>query len=125
MDLTTTSISLRSAAKVPAARHKIHRLATAIVGPDVAEDVELMAAEAIANALLHGCGGASVTVAVVGRALRVEVRDQGPGFAVARRVDHGRGHTIIAALASRWEFVPSVNGAGTCLWFEVDLKVDL
>lgn len=118
MDLAIAPIQVTSPAKVPAARHKIHRFAAALVPPTVADDVELMAAEAIANALVHGHGGAAVTVAVLENALRVEVLDHGPGLAVAARVDHGRGLTIIAALASRWG--TDTGDTGTCLWFEVD-----
>lgn len=121
MDLAVKPIKVSSPAKVPAARHKIRRLATPIVGAVAADSVELMASEAISNAILYGCGGATVTVSVTEKALRVEVRDDGPGFTIAGRVDHGRGMTIIAALADRWEFVTSE--AGSSLWFEVDREV--
>lgn len=118
MDLAIAPIRLLSPAKVPPARHKIRRFAATIVGPAAAGDVESMAAEAIANAFVHGLGGAFVTVTVLEKALRVEVRDHGPGLSIATRVDHGRGLTIINALAARWG--TETGEAGTCLWFEVD-----
>jgi anti-sigma regulatory factor (Ser/Thr protein kinase) len=121
MDLAIAPIRVLSAAKVPAARHKIHRIAATVVTQERADDVELMVAEALGNALLHGRGGAFVTVTVTATVLRVEVRDHGPGLAVARRADHGRGLTIINALAARWDLITDEGGTRLC--FEVN-RVD-
>lgn len=118
MDLATEALDVPTPARVPAARHKIRRFAETIVGPTAADDVELMLAEGLANAVVHGRGGATVTVTVSEKALRVEVRDQGRGLLVARRTDHGRGLTIIKELAADWKL--TIDDAGTCLWFEVN-----
>ena len=118
MDVAITPIRIVAAAKVPSARHKIRRIAERLVGADRAGDVEVMASEAVGNAWLHGTGDVTVTVTCTPVSLRVEVCDQGPGFAVAGRVDHGRGLTIIAALADRYG-LDRTDGR-TRLWFEVD-----
>lgn len=119
MDLPATPIRLTSPAKVRAARHKIRRLAVPLVGDEAAHSIELMASEAISNALIHGRGKASVTMLCDETCVRVEVRDEGPGFVVAGRTDHGRGLAIVEALADRWAMV--ADEAGTCVFFEVDL----
>lgn len=119
MDLAAAPIRLSSPSKVRAARHRIRRLATPLVGEEAAYSVEVMASEAITNAVIHGHGVPTVTFAVDEKCLRVEVRDEGPGFAVAARTDHGRGLAIVAALADRWAMVTDADG--TCLFFEVDL----
>lgn len=118
MDLAIAPLRVQSVAKVPAARHRIRKFAATVLGSDSAADVELMACEGIANAFVHGHGGATVTVTCTAKTLRVEVRDDGPGLIVARRVDHGRGLTVIAAFSARWDLV--TGEAGTVLSFEVD-----
>lgn len=123
MDLPTKPLKVTATAKVPAARHALHRLAALVLTADAAGDVELMASEAITNAILHGLGGATVTVDCTEKAMRVEVRDDGPGFLVAGRVDHRRGLTLIDALADRWGLV--IDETGTCLFFEVDREAGL
>lgn len=107
------------ATEVRAARHELRKLASPLIGEDAAHEVELMAAEAISNTIVHGHGVVTVSAECNSEVFRVEVRDEGPGLAVASRVDHGRGHQLIAGLAARWEF--TTGEAGTCLWFEVDL----
>ena len=121
MDLTIAPLTVPTTAKVPAARHKIRRLAEPLVGVGAAADVELMLAEGLANAFVHGRGAATVSVTVTGKKLRVEVRDQGRGLLVARRTDHGRGLSIIKQLAADWKL--TIDDAGTCLWFEVNRVV--
>lgn len=118
MDLALEPLSVPTPAKVPAARHKVRRFAADHVDSAVVDDVEWMLAEGLANALVHGRGGATVTVTATEKALRVEVRDHGPGLLVARRTDHGRGLSIIKQLAAAWEL--TIDDAGTCLWFEVN-----
>lgn len=119
MDLAAAPLRITSAAKVSATRHKIRRLVEPLLGAEKAADVELMASEAVGNAWLHGTGPVTVAVSCTATTVRVEVRDQGPGFEVARRVDHGRGLTIIAALSDRYGLDRA--GGQTCMWFELDL----
>jgi anti-sigma regulatory factor (Ser/Thr protein kinase) len=123
MDLAPKSFTVTSPAKASAARRKVREFAAAIVGPEIAEDVKLMLSEGIANVVSHGRGHPTVTVTCSEKALRVEVHDEGPALQIARRVDHGRGLTIIDELADRWKLV--TDDTGTCLSFEVDRKADL
>lgn len=97
------------------------RAAKVIAKADALDDIELMSAEAIANAVLHGSGDIRITVATDGFRLRVEVRDEGPRYGDAygqTRINHGRGLTVIDALASEWGF--DGNSRETRLWFEVE-----
>ncbi|WP_395103610.1 ATP-binding protein [Actinomadura sp. SCN-SB] len=108
-----------------AVRGAVRERAAALVGdPELLDDIELMTSEALANAVLHGSGPIGVTVATNGRRLRVEVRDEGPAAAPAepgrRRTDHGRGLTVIGALAADWALERSETE--TRLWFEVELR---
>ncbi|MFC6880553.1 MULTISPECIES: ATP-binding protein [Actinomadura] len=107
-----------------AARRTVRERAAKVVSEeDVLDDVELMSAEAIANAVLHGSGVTRVTVLTDGRRLRVEVRDDGPGRSDLfgrRRIDHGRGLAVIDALAAEWGLEQTPRQ--THLWFEVDVE---
>lgn len=104
------------------ARRIVRELAAKVIADEtLLDDVELMAAEAIANAVLHGTGLVTATVATDGRRLRVDVADDGPvhdDLHSRRRLDHGRGLTVIDALAGEWGLDQSPHG--TRLWFTVD-----
>jgi anti-sigma regulatory factor (Ser/Thr protein kinase) len=121
MDLATKPLKVSTPAQIHAAHHRIRDLVARFLDADTAHSVHVMASEAMTNAVLHGHGTVTVTVACSPSSLRVEVRDDGPALKVAGRVDHGRGLTLIAALAARWDL--TVGEAGTCLWFEVDREV--
>ncbi|TDE32569.1 ATP-binding protein [Actinomadura sp. 6K520] len=98
------------------------RAAKVITDGTLLDDVELMAAEGVANAILHGTGIIAVTVATDGRHLRVDITDDGPAQddprAAEPRLDHGRGLTVIDALAAEWSLEQSPRR--TRLWFIVD-----
>ncbi|NKZ09140.1 ATP-binding protein [Actinomadura latina] len=111
------------------ARRTVRDLAAKVIAAeDVLDDVELMTAEAVANAVLHGSGLVTVTVATDGRALRVEIADDGPAHTDEagadphgrRRLDHGRGLTVIDALAGEWG-LDQCPGR-TRLWFTVETR---
>ncbi|MEU8341927.1 ATP-binding protein [Actinomadura meyerae] len=101
------------------------RAAKLIADEGVLDDVELMTGEAVANAVLHGTGLVTVTVATDGRALLVEIADDGPARPapaaadphLRRRLDHGRGLTVIDALADEWGLEQTPDR--TRLWFTV------
>jgi anti-sigma regulatory factor (Ser/Thr protein kinase) len=108
------------------ARRTVRDLAAkAVADEELLDDVELMTAEAVANAVLHGSGLITATVATDGRVLRVEIADEGPADTDPadadphgrRRLDHGRGLTVIDALADDWSLDQSPGR--TRLWFTV------
>ncbi|OLT13065.1 hypothetical protein BJF79_03545 [Actinomadura sp. CNU-125] len=120
MDLLGAPLALTEAKDVPRIRREICRRAAAVL-PHLGkiDDIELLASEAVTNAVLHGTGIIDVAVICGPDRFRVEVRDQGPANPGSDRRDYGRGLTIINALASRWSL--QADEYGTCLWFEVDL----
>ncbi len=99
------------------------RAAKVLADEALLDDVELMTAEGVANAILHGSGLIGVTIATDGRRLRVEVSDDGPALAdpdEPPRLDHGRGLTVIDALADEWALEQSPRR--TRLWFVIDAR---
>jgi anti-sigma regulatory factor (Ser/Thr protein kinase) len=99
------------------------RAAKVVAAETLLDDVELMAAEAVANAILHGSGLVTVDVATDGRWLRVEVVDDGPAQSDPHgrpRLDHGRGLTVVDALADEWGL--DQTSRRTRLWFVVDTR---
>ncbi|MEO3825714.1 ATP-binding protein [Actinomadura sp. B10D3] len=99
------------------------RAAKVVADHALLDDVELMAAEAVANAILHGSGLVTVDVATDGERLRVEVADDGPAQCDPHgrpRLDHGRGLTVVDALADEWGL--DQTSRRTRLWFVVDAR---
>ena len=105
-----------------AARHGVVGMANQIV--------ELLSSELLANAVIHGPEGGAVGVRVAVRPdrVRVTVSDTGSGNEAPVVLSRdpgaltGRGMAIVDALASRWG--ADGDGAGTSVWFEVDLDED-
>ena len=91
-----------------------------------ADLLELLAAELLANAVVHGPAGGRVVVDVTrdGDRVRVAVRDQSP---TAPRLRHagptelgGRGIALVDALSDGWG-VDDHGGGGKTVWFVVDV----
>ncbi|MEV6986394.1 ATP-binding protein [Sphaerisporangium sp. NPDC051017] len=82
----------------------------------LADDVVLAAAELLANAISHGEPPVRVSLRDEGGELVIEVADHGPGL--PRRLDlgaeavHGRGLTIVDALADRSGVIPFPESPG-------------
>jgi anti-sigma regulatory factor (Ser/Thr protein kinase) len=100
------------------------------VGPvprRIIEDAVLLTSELVTNAVRHAGldeqDEIEVTVSIDARALRVTVRDPGPGFdpeAVVRRSDEGGwGLDLLRRLSSRWGV--DRGEIGTDVWFEIHL----
>ena len=93
---------------------------------ELGHPVRLLVSELVTNAVRHGSIGAGSTVHVRLEALqervRVEVRDEGPGFdpdhsAAADPSTAGFGLKLVDELTDRW----GVSTAGGALvWFEID-----
>lgn len=90
----------------------------------VADDVVLLASEVVTNAIHHGRSQIELGLARREGAIRVEVRDEGPGLPVRQAMSNdalrGRGIGIVAALATRWGVDP-IPGDGKTVWFEVSV----
>ena len=108
-----------------AVRHWVMRtIAELGVTGAVNQVVELLTAEIVSNAVVHGPaqGEIRVRLSVRGPLVRVEVTDSGHGAPTVRHPEltapSGRGLALVEALAQSWG-TSAVEG-GTSVWFEVD-----
>ncbi|MEG3627589.1 ATP-binding protein [Streptomyces poriticola] len=120
----TLSVPAEDPAAVPVARRLLLsavRTWELPLADETLHDLELLAGEAIANAVLHTTGPCSVTVRWTGARLRVEVTDTADRLPTRRglelHAECGRGLTLIAALAESWGSAGTATGKVT--WFEV------
>jgi anti-sigma regulatory factor (Ser/Thr protein kinase) len=105
----------------PTARQFVREVAAA---HPAADDAVLVAAELIANSVVHALDATTVaiTVAVSEALIRVDVRDDGAfGIPHTRSGDpdaeDGRGFQIINQIARRWGFTREPGGS--CCWAEI------
>jgi anti-sigma regulatory factor (Ser/Thr protein kinase) len=122
----------RRLAREPVAAGAARRVLRGLGGEieqEVYEVAALLVTELIANSVLHAGPAAGeyleLEVAVMPDRVRVEVRDQGPGFAWRPRPDADPiafhwGLQLVERLASRWDVEPGNDGADTVVWFELD-----
>jgi anti-sigma regulatory factor (Ser/Thr protein kinase) len=97
-----------------------------LVSPERLQDAQLLISEVVSNAVRHGGDGKApidVTIRADPAVMRIEVRDQGPGFDPAHlplpsaHATDRWGLQLVAALAHRW----GAETAGeTTVWFEID-----
>ena len=96
--------------------------------PEVVEDVLLLVTELVTNSYRHAgvAQNGWIGLQIIARRdlVRVEVRDQGPGFRVARRtvgadIGGGWGLHLIDHLTDRWGVA---HNGHTCVWFEIDRR---
>jgi len=121
------AISRRFAAEPRAASAGRRALATLLSGLDPArlQVAALLTTELIANAVEHSGldtgGSVRLEATLTGELLRVEIRDEGPGFVPAPRapdtpLDSHWGLHLVEALADRWGVVSQPE---TLVWFEL------
>jgi serine/threonine-protein kinase RsbW len=110
-----------------AARHWVMQSIAAVGVTGAANQVvELLTAEIVSNAVVHGParGDVRVRLRVAASRVRVEVIDSGHGAPKVRHPEptaaSGRGLALVEALAAAWGTGP-VEG-GTSVWFEVDAE---
>ena len=94
--------------------------------PDLVHSAELVATELATNAVLHGEGGAAVTIAVVAGTIRLDVTDEslraplvGSGSTDGMT---GRGLGVVASLATRWG--AEATDGGKVVWAELEPSVE-
>ncbi|MGX1668635.1 ATP-binding protein [Streptomyces sp. NPDC055400] len=112
--------------EVPPARRRVvdhARKVGLVLDEQVQGDLELMAGELIANAVVHTGAPLVVCVRWAGERLRVEVTDVDavvPSAASAGEdAETGRGLLLVEALADAWGVAP--DRAGKTVWFEKGL----
>ncbi|ASQ99674.1 ATP-binding protein [Streptomyces sp. Mo3] len=90
--------------------------------------MELLVAEIVTNALIHGRSAVDIRMRTYGDRLRVEVRDNEPHPPIPAAIldtaetsddeaESGRGLLIVDAIASDWGSSPM--GRGKTTWFEM------
>ncbi|MGV9269720.1 ATP-binding protein [Kitasatospora sp. NPDC003701] len=93
--------------------------------PDVADDVVLLVAELVANAMMHGGGPLELVLDASADRLRVEVSD-GESVLPEPRLPHlpglpgGHGLFIIQRAADRWG--AERHEQGKAVWVEIDVS---
>jgi anti-sigma regulatory factor (Ser/Thr protein kinase) len=104
---------------VPVAR-RFAKISLAGLARDLIGDVELVVAELVTNAALHGQPPVMMSIAASPERVRVEVEDSGRALPmqVVQRNDAmtGRGLSIVAALSSSWGV--EARGSGKVVWAE-------
>jgi anti-sigma regulatory factor (Ser/Thr protein kinase) len=110
---------------VPAARHALAELND--VDAPTRDVLELLTSELVTNAVRHGASHPDESILVRaasdGDCVRVEVCDEGPGFAAepdprGLLEPGGHGLLLVDKLASRWGVE---QGSPSCVWFEAEL----
>jgi anti-sigma regulatory factor (Ser/Thr protein kinase) len=109
------------------ARRFVRDAVEGAVPPHLLDDALLLTSELVTNAVRHVARSTEdpieVAVSVDERALRVTVRDRGPGFDPNRRDARsetgGWGLDLVRTLSSRWGV--ERDDHGTDVWFEIDL----
>jgi anti-sigma regulatory factor (Ser/Thr protein kinase) len=110
---------------VPAARHALAELAD--VDTPTRDVLELLTSELVTNAVRHGASDPNESILVRaasnGDCVRVEVCDEGSGFAAepdprGLLEPGGNGLLLVETLASRWGVH---RGSPSCVWFEAEL----
>jgi anti-sigma regulatory factor (Ser/Thr protein kinase) len=117
---------LGSGSEAPgAARHALRELRPEL-GDSRFRVCELLVSELVTNVVLHTPTGTSLAasdmrVRLYRDRVRVEVRDDGPGFAQrpsapAQDAESGWGLHLVGELADEWGIEP---GLQNCVWFEI------
>jgi anti-sigma regulatory factor (Ser/Thr protein kinase) len=94
------------------------------LAPDLLQVAQLLTSELVSNAVKHSkTASIALRATVVPHYVRVEVADDGPGFAPAESVTPpasgigGWGLHLVDELSSRWG---TVEADGARVWFEID-----
>ena len=94
------------------------------VDPSLAFDIRLLVSELVTNSVQHAAVGAEdsimLTVRISDQVVRVEVRDNGPGFERPKvelkpEADAGWGLFLVEQIADAW----GVDSDERAVWFEI------
>jgi anti-sigma regulatory factor (Ser/Thr protein kinase) len=116
---------IASPAAAGQARHALAR-ASGVLLERLGRNGLLLLTELVNNAVIHGSSSQADEVSVAVRessaSVRVEVRDDGPGFSwrhppEERERASGYGLVLVEAVADRWGIDTSTGR--TCVWFEL------
>jgi anti-sigma regulatory factor (Ser/Thr protein kinase) len=95
------------------------------IAPEVADVVSLMVSELATNCVLYVDSDFTVAVAREGRAVRIDVRDEGDGVVTLRDPKptdpNGRGLRIVQKLSDEWGVQEDVDHHGKSVWFTIRL----
>lgn len=87
---------------------------------DLVFALELVVSELVTNAIRHGAGQITMTLAAAADGVRVGVHDHGYGLPVPRiagiRAPGGRGLRLVDRLSSSWGVDPTASGDGKTVW---------
>ncbi|GGK85616.1 hypothetical protein Sme01_38800 [Sphaerisporangium melleum] len=107
-------------AAVSGAREQVKEVLTTWGLDDLADDVVLVVAELLSNAIRHGAPPIRLSLWGAAEDLCVRVTDHGEGrprqLPTNTEAVHGRGLPIIAALAHDFGVVPHSTGPGKTIW---------
>lgn len=113
----------RSTTGPAAARRALASWCEGRADPDVIADAELLVSELASNAVVHGQGAVVLRARLERDRLRIELVDQGSGF--ARQVHRdgpprvgGWGLEFVDRLSDRW----GVRDGSTHVWFELGCR---
>lgn len=85
----------------------------------------LVVSELVTNSTLYAGTKIDLSLALDRRALRLTVRDHGPGIPLRRQAglgQHGRGLTIVAVLSRAFGFLPTADG-GKVVWAVLEVPM--
>ncbi|MGW0499418.1 ATP-binding protein [Streptomyces sp. NPDC003007] len=110
---------------VPEARRALRELLGQWGKHGQSDVAELLTSELVTNAIVHTDHDAVLTVTLLPRGLRVEVRDfvaRRPRLRVAVPDEgtNGRGLLLVQSLADAWGVRP--HGVGKAVWFELEAE---
>jgi anti-sigma regulatory factor (Ser/Thr protein kinase) len=117
------SLQIAGGPNAPSAARSALRRAHPELPIELMQVIALLASELVSNAVRHGrAKSVGLRVDVLPKHVRVDVTDQGPGF--ARRIDRpdpsgvgGWGLHLVDELSTRWGIV---GGKGARVWFEIE-----
>ncbi len=94
--------------------------------PDMVETARLLVSEVVTNAVQHGRGPVTLRATLTNEDLRVEVEDHDGALPTPAPLgiwnEHGRGLTIVEALAEEWGTEPAADAPGEegkTVWFRL------